>query len=216
MKFTKIMPHIYHLYMPENYDLAMHFLRYQEYYENPRWIGQLFTLVDYMESYAKSEGKGVFSYPDDWSGFNVPSNVLIEISEADLPDLNKYDIQMRSLVETVRREEGGHKFYFIGTCGDDEDVEATLDHEIGHALWFSDENYREVMEDLLNKMPQKNYDATWEALQEMGYHPSTCRDEIHAYATTGPCDELKKTLPVNVRKPFIKAYKAERKRIKKG
>lgn len=214
MKFTKIMPHIYHLYMSNNYDLAMHFLRYQEYYESPKWVGQIFTLVGYMEFYAKSEGEEAFTYTKDWTGFNVPSNVLIKVSEAELPDPNKYDIQMRSLIETVRQEEGDHKFYFIGTCEDDEYIDDTLDHEIGHALWFSNKDYRKVMEDLLNKMPPKNYDATWVILQEMGYHPTTCRDEIHAYATTGPCKELKKTLPSNVCKPFIRTYKAERRRLK--
>jgi hypothetical protein len=165
-----------------------------------------------MEWYAKDYGDGVFTYPADWTGFNVPSSALIEVSEAEIPDLNKYDIQMRSLVETAQQEERGHRFYFIGTC--EESDEGTLDHEIGHALYFIDDEYREVMDDLLDAMPRKSYDASWKALQEMRYHPSVCRDEVHAYATIGPCDELKKALPIAVRRPFIKAYKEQRKRWK--
>lgn len=214
MKFGQILPHVYHLEFPGHYDTAMHFLRFQEYYESLKFCGQIFTLVDYMEWYAKDYGNGVFSYPDDWAGFNVPGNVLIEVAEAEIPDLNKYDIQMRTLIKVVQKEERGHPFYFIGTTtGDALD---TLDHEIAHALYFTDEEYHQAMEDLLDHMPRKNYDAAWAALQEMRYHPATCRDEVHAYATTGPCDELKKALTPAVRKPFIKAYKEQRKRIEKG
>ncbi len=215
MKFKQILPHIYHIHMELCYDLAMHFWRYQEYYESPTFKGRIIPLIDYMESYAKSEGEGVFSYPDDWSGFNVPSDILIELSEAELPDLNKYDIRMRALIDAIRKKEKGHKFYFIGTCGDDEYLDSTLDHEIGHGLYHIDDEYREVMDSLIDAMPRKKFEAVWEGLMEMGYHAAVVQDEIHAYASTGPDDEIKKHLPPSVCKPFIKAYRAERKRISK-
>jgi len=136
MQFGRILPHIYHLQFEDAYDTAMHFLRFQEYYESLKYRGQVFTLIDYMEWYSKNYGEGIFSYPDDWTGFNVPGNVLIEVTESEIPDFNKYDIQMRALVETVREEEKGHPFYFIGTTvGDDP---GTLDHEISHALYSPD------------------------------------------------------------------------------
>lgn len=215
MKFKQILPHIYHIHMDLCYDLAMHFWRYQEYYESPSFKGRIVSLIDYMETYAKSEGKGVFSYPDDWSGFNVPSTILIEVSEADLPDLNKYDIKMRSLVTAIQKKEKGHPFYFIGTCGDDEYLKETLNHEIGHALYFFDEEYKEVMDQLIENMPKKNYNGLWDGLLEMGYHIAVVEDEMQAYASTGPEDEIKKHLPPSVCKPFITAYKKQRKRFKK-
>lgn len=221
MRFKKILPHVYHLDFDLQYDVTMHFLRYQEYYESTRWHKQIFSLLDYMEWYAKEYGEGAFTYTTDWAGFNVPSEVLLAVAEAELPDPNRYDDQMRSLIEVARQEELGHPFYFIGTSsgeedGSDEDVEGILDHEIGHALYYTDNEYLAAMEDLLDEMPRKNYDAAWAALQEMGYHPAVCRDEIQAYACTGPCEELEKALPDGVCKPFIKEYKAQRKRIKKA
>ncbi len=215
MKFKQILPHIYHIHMELCYDLAMHFWRYQEYYESPTFKGRIIPLIDYMESYAKSEGEGVFSYPDDWSGFNVPSDILIEVSAAELPDLNKYDIRMRTLIEAIRKKEKDHKFYFIGTCGDDDYVDSTLNHEIGHALYYIDDEYREVMDELIDAMPRKNFEAIWEGLMEMGYHAAVVQDEIHAYASTGPDDEIKKHLPPSVCKPFIKAYKEQRRKWNK-
>ena len=212
MKFKQILPHVYHIHMESCYDLAMHFWRYQEYFESPTYQGRIVTLVDYMEAYAKEEGEGVFTYPIDWSGFNVPSDILIGVSDAELPDLNKYDIRMRSWVNAIRQQEKDHKFYFIGTCEDDEHLKETLNHEIGHALYCLDEEYKEIMDNLIKAMPRKNYNAIWEDLIEEGYHVSVIWDEIQAYAATGPLDELKKSLSPAVCKPFISAYKKQRKK----
>jgi hypothetical protein len=221
MEFKRIYPHVYHLRFEKCYDLAMHFLRYQEYYESLKFCGQIFTLVDYMEWYARDHGDGVFSYTKDWAGFNVPGDVMIAVSEADLPDPNKYDAQMRALVQTVRNEEGDHRFYFIGTSGEgdpeeDETEESVLDHELGNATEIINEEYRAGMEELLDSMPRKNYDAAWKALQEMRYHPITCRDEVHAYASTGPCKELKKALPPKVCEPFEELFQEWKEEISSG
>lgn len=215
MKFKQILPHIYHIHMELCYDLAMHFWRYQEYYESPAFKGRIIPLIDFMEAYAKGEGEGVFSYPNDWSGFNVPSDILIEVSDAELPDLNKYDIRMRMLINAIRKKEKDHKFYFIGTCGDDSHVDSLLDHEISHGLYHINDEYREVMDELIDAIPRKNFEAVWEGLMEMGYHAATVQDEIHAYASTGPDVAIKKHLPPSICKPFIKAYKEQRRKRNK-
>jgi len=211
MIFKKILPHIYHLHMEDCYDLCMHFVRYQEHCEGLQWKDQIFTLLELMECYAKTYGDGAFTYPNDWAGFNVPSSTLITLAEANLPDLNKYDIAMRALIKTAREEEKDDKFYFIGTCDGDDFLEETLDHEVAHGLYFTTPEYRSAMDELLDAMPHKNYDKAWSALQAMKYHPAVCRDEIHAYACTGPDVALKAALSPAICKPFIKAYKEQRK-----
>ena len=215
MEFEKLLPHVYRLRFKKGYDTAMHFIRYQEYYESLKYCGQIFTLVDYMEWYASEYGNGIFTYPADWTGFNVPSRALIEVAESNIPDVNKYDIQMRALINTVKKEEKGHPFYFIGTTEDEED-DGVLNHEIGHALYATNEEYHSVMENLLDELPKETYTECWKILQQMHYHPSVCRDEIHAYASTGVCEELEEVLPDELQKPFIKAYKAQRKKVEKG
>ena len=74
----KISGNIFCLKFDNNYDLCMHFLRAQEFYESPfpEFKGKNFNLIDYMEKYAKAYGDNVFTYPGDWCGFNIPSNVL--------------------------------------------------------------------------------------------------------------------------------------------
>ena len=87
-KIERLYPGIYHLNFAEHYDLCMHFVRYQEYYEGPEHREKIFTLLDYMEWYAEEHGKGGFTYASDWSGFNVPDWVLHQVRNADIPDLN--------------------------------------------------------------------------------------------------------------------------------
>ena len=68
----------------------MHFLRAQEFYESPfpEFKGKNFNLIDYMEKYAKAYGDNVFTYPGDWCGFNIPSNVLKECYFGNILDVN--------------------------------------------------------------------------------------------------------------------------------
>ena len=109
------MPHIYHLDFGTQYELTMHFLRAQEYYESPKFYKQIFTFMDYMDWYSKVHGKGSFTYTKDWTGFNVPSWALTEVYDREvyLPDRNRYDTLMGTLVDQIRHEEGGQAFYFI-------------------------------------------------------------------------------------------------------
>ena len=94
----RILPHVYHLHFEDPYQLAMHFLRAQEFYESPKFADKIFTLVEYMEWYAKEHGNGVFDYMKTWSGFNVPSWALLGVFCSELPDKNKYDILMEAIL----------------------------------------------------------------------------------------------------------------------
>ena len=53
INITEICPHVYHLEFSSSYKLAMHFIRFHEYYESPKFYRQFFTLIDYMEWYAE-------------------------------------------------------------------------------------------------------------------------------------------------------------------
>lgn len=73
------MARVLHVQIKDKYDLAMTFLRAQEWYESPKFHHKLFTLEEYMRWYSKAYGKGAFTYPKDWSGFNVPSAAVTAI-----------------------------------------------------------------------------------------------------------------------------------------
>ena len=54
----------------------MSFVRMQEFYESPKFKGKYFTLEQYMDYWSKEFGKGSFTYPSVWDGFNIPGKVL--------------------------------------------------------------------------------------------------------------------------------------------
>lgn len=207
LQLGEVLPRIYHLRMSSAYDLAMHFLRAQEYYESPKFRGRLFTLVEYMEWYSKEKGSGAFTYPKDWSGFNVPSSVLLEVygKPGVIPDPNKYDALMSLIVARLDEDAQKRPFYLIGTSGTGDD-EGALYHEIAHGLYYTDRKYRNQMNELLKKMDSLGHRVArikaGEILSKMGYHYSVCDDELQAYCATGPCTELEGVLTSEVRGPF--------------
>lgn len=214
MKFQlgEILPRIYHLSFESGYDLAMHFVRVQEFYESPKFFQKIFTLVDFMEWYAKEKGKGAFTYPTDWSGFNVPSKALLSVYGplTEIPDPNRYDELMRLLVQQMYRDAEGRDFYLIGTSKagyqGDGDEAGVLSHEIAHGLFYTDREYEKGARRLLSKMDGETRQQIRQVLLGMGYHTSTVDDEIHAYCSTGPCRELESLLTDEVCTPFVEHF----------
>ena len=74
----EVKPRIYCVTVDDDYDRAMLFCRYQEFYESPykKFRGKPFTWMEYMRHYKTAWKKRTFTYPDDWSGYNIPSNVM--------------------------------------------------------------------------------------------------------------------------------------------
>jgi len=211
-KLGEILPQIYHLSFGSGYDLAMHFIRAQEYYESPKYWHKVFTLVDYMEWYSKGKGKGSFTYPADWSGFNVPSSVLLDLygKSGVISDFNRYDEFMKVIIDRLVKDCDSKDFYLIGTSGDghqgDGDEEGVLMHEIAHGLFYVDPEYNKEVRALMMEMPKSEREEATEALKNMGYHISTIGDEIHAYASTGLCTTLEGILSEKTCEPFVETF----------
>jgi hypothetical protein len=77
-RVKEVKPFIYCVEVDDNYDRAMLFCRYQEFYESPykQFRGKPFTWMEYMRFYKNSWKKNVFTYPEDWVGYNIPSTIL--------------------------------------------------------------------------------------------------------------------------------------------
>lgn len=219
-KLEEIFPHIYHLHFDSAYDCAMSFVRFQEYYESPKYRKQIFTLVDYMEWYAKTKGEGAFTYPVDWSGFNVPDWAIRQVRKADIPDLNKYDQRMFAFIDWVEDKEFPHNYYFVGTSVEgykkNGEEEGVLDHEIAHALYYTDSSYRGRVERLLYEWDGRDgrgghkgeeLDSAKDVLRAiMGYHKEVVKDEIQAYCATGLCEELEGVISEKEMEPFQELF----------
>jgi hypothetical protein len=148
------------------YALASTFLRVQEHYESSRFRSRTFSLEQYMDWYARRFG--AFTYYQDWSGFNVPSDAFDAFYEGKFDPLLRKERRLLRLLERERRP-----FYVIGIAAD-----ADLKHEIAHALYFTRPEYRREIREALR---DHDTSALEKPLAAMGYHRSVIADEVHAY-----------------------------------
>ena len=166
------------------YDLAMLFFRAQEYYESPfkQIKGKEFTLMKAMELYSKKLGDGAFTYTKDWAGFNVPGKVLVTLYgpgyKYNIEDFNEYDYEMEEIFNKIKSKE----FYLIGAVKKDA---STIEHELCHARFALDKNYKKKVRELLKQLPDKMKKKIEDYLLSIGYCKGVLEDELQAYIT---CD----------------------------
>lgn len=177
---------IWHLHFENHYDLTMHFFRYQEYYESPKFKQSDIKFIDLMDWYSKNMGNGVFTYSKDWAGFNLPGEYIFKIHEDGIKDLNRYDNMMLAMAEFVRaKEDNETNFYFIGTAATDTNLAETFNHELAHGLYFADDEYKEIAYDMVMDMPSRTRSFLFKKLKQCGYSEDVLVDESQAYLSTG-------------------------------
>ena len=210
-EIRKIYDRIYHIHFDRQFDLCMTFLRVQEFYESPEFKDHYFTVADFMDWYSCG---GDFTYVTDWDGFNVPSPAIDEFFELiDYYDgeWNAFDAELATIHKILSDREKGD-YYLIGTYSKEDEIDQmVLNHEIAHALFASNFDYRRKMERLINKLPKQKVVAKMsETLDEYGYHRAMHRDELQAYFATG-LDRVMKFGPYV--KPFRAVFREHKKEI---
>jgi hypothetical protein len=202
-KIKEVKPNIFAVIVKDKYDRAMLFCRVQEYYESPspKFRGKQFSIWDYMKWYDKKNGCG-FSYGADWSGFNIP----IWIAKECYNHLNKletpYDKVMDGIVQKLNSYYTG---YIIGA---ENTKSETFQHEVCHALYHTDKNYKKQMNNLTEGLPKKYYDVFKNNLFKMGYASKVVKDEIQAYLQYGYEEaQFGKGVDIKIRKEYNKIYR---------
>lgn len=208
---TEVKPRIFFLDFKDSYKLSMHFLRYQEFYESPssRFRGKSFEILNFMEWYSKTYGKGVFTYPIDWAGFNIPGDIILKVDECGIDDFNQYDEVMSDVYSRCAKKldknyvEGcwGGKFYIIGAIGKD----FAMKHEIAHGFFYTEPAYKKEMTKLVKALKPSFRNKLYKVLEEIGYTPKVYVDECQAYLSTGLPDDFGITLK-GEQEPFVKLY----------
>jgi hypothetical protein len=203
-KIKEVKPNIFAVIVKDTYDRAMLFCRAQEYYESPspKFRGKQFSIWDYMKWYDKKNGCG-FSYGADWSGFNIPIWVAKECYNS----LNKletpYDKVMDQIIQKLNSHYNG---YMIGAGNT---MDETFQHEVCHALYHTDKNYKKQMDNLTEGLPKKYYDVFKKNLIQMGYASKVVKDEIQAYLQYGYNEnQFGRGVDIRVRKEYSDIYKS--------
>lgn len=149
-------------------ELAKTFMRFQEHYENPVFKNQIFTCGQLKEWYGIRYGAD--TYVRDWSGFNFPSNILLPFKKGLFDPLTKEEKNLLKLFK-YRHD----KFYIIGAQDN-----SVLRHELTHALYFSNSEYKKNIDEIFIKY-HKKLSKVIRYIIDKGYHKDVVYDELQAY-----------------------------------
>ncbi len=184
--FYEVIPGIFLLEVDGNEDLAMTFLRAQEYYEsaNDNFRNHNFTLDEYKAWYKTQSKTGEFSYAEDWKGFNLPSSIIDKCYADSLEVLPTDDflLQIGQFCEALAEKCNVHSYYLLGVRRGDT---KSLEHEIAHGLYSTNESYRKKMDELIEPIDSLVKDEFFAILQDMGYGENVHKDEMQAWMATG-------------------------------
>lgn len=190
IELKKITNQIFLLIFKTRYDLTSTFLRFQEFYESPKFRGKLFTLEEFKQWYIRNSPKGKktgkFTYYSDWSGFNIPSFILKPFYKGKFNPLSKKE---KKLLNLFKRKKS--LFYILGVNKESKDVKDLFIHELSHALFYTDKNYKLEVRSALNLFDLKSLKKE---LVLKGYHEKVLEDESHAYALS-PNKKMKTRIP---------------------
>lgn len=209
----QVIPQIFAVTFKDRYNLCMSFLRYQEYYESPiRAIrNKNFTIFEFMELYSKKFGKGSFTYPNDWDGFNLPINIIKEVFSNQIKDQNHYDNIMLEIINEIDTYvDPNVKTYLIGTTKN----KSSLNHELAHGLYYTNPNYKKEMLALIEDLSDDFIEKFHSSLKKMGYTKSVYNDEIQAYSATFNKDYPDNIGLIDIYIPFSKVFKKYIKQFK--
>ena len=190
-KVKEIKPFIYCVEIDDDYDRAMLFCRYQEFYESPykKFRGKPFTWMEYMRHYKLVWKKRTFTYPDDWSGYNIPSNVMERANNVFYKDTEydqiMNDIYFHCTIDSQNKNNNTRcNWYLIGASSKDK---GTTNHEIAHGLYFTNKEYKNNVTKLIKNIKSTHYEKLKKKLIKMGYvdDKKIIDDEIHAFMSTG-------------------------------
>lgn len=202
-KIKEVKPNVFAVIVKDKYDRAMLFCRAQEYYESPspRFRGKNFSIWDYMKWYHDQNGNG-FSYGNDWSGFNIPLKTIRECYNKLTKPETPYDKIMDQILAKLRSvSNDGYIIAAKNTNGE------TFKHEVCHAIYHTNKNYKKQMDALTNGLPKKYYNVFKSNLLQMGYAQKVIDDEIQAYLQYGYDDEnFGKDIDIKVRKQYNQLY----------
>jgi hypothetical protein len=186
-------------------------IRLEEFYESPfkEIAGKYFTLDYYMDLYAKRNGN-VFSYYQDWNGFNIPGNSVLAFYDAFKFDLRPKEVKILGhLSEMI--SSNNPNFYIIATHKDDD-----VDHEIAHAMYYLNPEYKKECDKIYKTVPKQFKDKINKKLKEYGYSNKVYKDETQAYLSTdkNPSADKRFGLTKSKADAIIKAYKLNFKKFK--
>mmetsp|Transcript_1221 Transcript_1221/g.1552 ORF Transcript_1221/g.1552 Transcript_1221/m.1552 type:complete len:260 (+) Transcript_1221:822-1601(+) len=158
---------------------------------------------DSSENEKKNKKEG-FTYYTNWPAFNIPGRIFIDMMDdfrkdttcllprelallyllqkngANIPSFNTcMDTCMNN--NNNPKTNSNNSFYVIATCKND--TNSCLAHELSHAFYTTNNNYKKEINEILDQIPDQILLKCYESLLTDGYCnvKEILLDEIHAY-----------------------------------
>lgn len=171
---VKITDNIIHLIFPTANIMCRTMCRFAEHFESPEYRNRVFTWRQFRSWYRWQNGDK-FTYYNDWSGFNIPSYSFMAFKNGSFDPLSLGEQDVLKALSNLPST-----FYVIVTS---EEAADAISHELAHALYYLNSEYKSQVVEILDKLPNK--DVPMETIRLMGYHPDVLFDELHAYLGDG-------------------------------
>lgn len=160
---------IYLLRFDTQVEMSSTLLRFQEFYESPKFCGQPFTRLEFEKWYTKQTG--AWTYLTDWTGFNFPSKVLEPFRRTgSMTPLSDQESHILEILDGIEEP-----YYIIAVVEDA--LNSTLRHEVAHGLWATNPDYKSEAQAQLEGCRLGPICA----YLRPSYHPTVWMDECHAY-----------------------------------
>lgn len=179
MKVNKPRYNIFHLEFETREEMCIALMRFQVHYECPEFKGKIFTVGQYRSWFAMHEMQNEgFSYNETAAvGINLPDHVLTPFRVGLFDPLTPEEENILEVIPASLE-----KFYVIGTNKiDDADDDNTLPHEVAHAMYYVDADYKKKVDHQINKYSRNELLPIYNYLHSQGYDKSTYQDEVQAY-----------------------------------
>lgn len=199
MRVSKFSP-VLHLESDTQGELALSMCRFQEFYEsaNPVLFRKYFSLHTFLEQSINE--CGCITYFSDWSGFNMPANILWEFQRIFKDDLTPAERWILHFTEYHKPQ------YVVANVRGDN---ATAQHEFVHAQYYIDPDYRARVDRLIyDNINGSLYQKFVDVFDNMGYNKHVFYDEINAFVS---CDEATESLGIEVPREIVEPFVALRK-----
>lgn len=170
-------------------ELTLTFFRVQEFYESqkPNIFRKEFDAYTFLDEYMDKNGN--INYFSEWDGFNVPSYIFTAwMASTVYQRRSEYEEAMINHV--YKHIDPNKKYYVIGVRQGDK---STLKHELSHAYYYTNENYKTEADNLLHVFKStypKQYKLIMKALKSLGYSEQVLDDEFVAWIATSSTSEL--------------------------
>lgn len=191
IQHKEILDKIHLLTFDSQLEITSTLLRFQEYYESPKFKDKIFTLQQFKQRYIQTSPNGVlswnFTYYTDRNGFNIPSYVLKPFYNKQFDPLSDQEKQILDIFKNQK-----NLFYIIGIHKNIKTHKELLRHEIAHWLFYTNKDYREEIIEALCKYDIENIKK--ELRLSAWYHEDVLEDEIHAYIIDS-WNDLKNPIP---------------------